>query len=133
MINLNDIRNTLFQISKKDFPAGKMVAAVAVRGKTTWFGANSRRSHPRMVRKFRNGEEGSCCHAEVNALLQVPRQCRPNIELYVIRFLRNGAITMAKPCDYCQDFLEENNVPFRNVFYTDWNWDGTWSCLADST
>ena len=132
MINIENVRIDLFKISKKEFPGHKRVAAIALRNKSFWIGTNTRKSHPKMFRKFRNGQESACCHAEVYAILQVPRQCRPNIELYVLRFLRNGNISCAKPCNFCQSFIEENNINFKNVFYSDWDWNGNWICLADS-
>ena len=131
MINFNEIRNSIFKISKKDFPGGKLVVSIAIKNKSSWIGVNTKKSHPKMKKKFRNGQEGSCCHAEINAILQVPRQCRSSIELYVIRFLMNGNISMAKPCNYCQIFLSENDINFKNVFYSDWNWNGNWVRLSD--
>lgn len=99
-----------------------MLAAVAIIGKTSWFGNNNRKSHPRMVKKFSNGQENSCCHAEVSALLKVPRRCRHMVELYVVRFLRNGKVTMAKPCVMCQRYLKQHKI--KHIYYT--NWDGGW-------
>lgn len=122
MLRVNEIRERLFLLEKKNFPSGKMLAAVAVIGKTNWFGNNNRKSHPMMVKKFRNGQEGSCLHAEVSALLKVPRQSRHMVDLYVVRFLRNGSISMAKPCPMCEKFLRKHSV--RNVYYT--NWKGGW-------
>lgn len=124
MLRLDEIKKRLFSIDKEMFPSGKMLAAVAVVGKTMWIGNNNHKSHPMMVKKFSNGEENSCCHAEVNALAKVPRQCRHRAELYVIRFQRNGNLSMARPCALCRRFLSYNGIDFRNVYYT--NWDGEW-------
>ncbi len=123
MLKIEEIRKRLFQIDKKDFPSGKMMAAIAVIGKTSWMGNNNRKSHPLMFQKFANGQESACCHAEASALLKVPKKCRSQVEIYVIRFLRNGNLTCAKPCEMCQDFLKKYNV--KNVYYT--NWDGKWN------
>lgn len=40
--------------------------------------------------------------------------------LIVTRVLRNGRMTMAKPCSCCLEFMKEYGI--KNVFYT--NWDG---------
>ena len=48
-----------------------------------------------------------------------------NIEnkvVHVARFLRDGTVTMAKPCYFCQKYLRSNGV--TSVKYTDW--DGQW-------
>ena len=46
-------------------------------------------------------------------------------EIHVIRFNKNGEVTMAKPCVYCQKFLKEHGV--KRVMYT--NWVGRWKCM----
>ena len=129
MIDINELRSMVLDKDKSAFPAGKMLACVARKGNQSWIGLNSRKSHPLMFRKFKNGQENSCCHAEVSAVLQVPRQCRSLIYLYVVRFLKNGDVTMARPCGLCRRFLQHNNINFNRVFYTDWNWNGQWKRL----
>ncbi len=46
--------------------------------------------------------------------------------VYVVRFLKDGTPTMAKPCRFCQKTLYENGV--TRVRYTDWN--GKWVKMA---
>ena|SRR3990167_202349 len=114
----------------KDPPSGKLVASIAFLGKTEYYGHNNKKTHPAMLRKFRNGCEGSCSHAELSALSKVPRQSRHLVVLFVMRFLRSdGSLTMSQPCSMCRDFLRENGVAFRNVFYT--TWSGGWEKLSN--
>ena len=129
MLNIKEIRSRIFSINKNDYPGNKLVASVAILGNSEYFGHNTRKSHPEMIRQFRNGSCGSCSHAEVSALNKVPRQCRHAVKLYVMRFLKNGTLSCAKPCQMCQGFLLRNGVDFKNVFYT--NWEGDWERLSN--
>ena len=45
--------------------------------------------------------------------------------VHVVRFLKDGTPTMAKPCKYCQRYLYKSGV--RTVRYTDWQ--GQWKKL----
>ena len=40
----------------------------------------------------------------------------------VVRFTNRGLPTMARPCDWCQDYMRKRGV--RRVKYT--NWNGEW-------
>lgn len=40
-------------------------------------------------------------------------------EISVVRFTKDGEVTMSKPCKYCQVFLREHGV--KKVKYTDWS------------
>lgn len=66
-----------------------------------------------------NGKTIQTIHAEVALVLKM-RQAPPKIN--VVRFLKNGTVTMAKPCIHCQNFLRHRGV--KLVRYT--NWDGEW-------
>lgn len=70
---------------------------------------------------YPSGLAGSRLHAEAN----VCRFARPGDKLIVMRFLANGELTMAKPCDHCEDIIREAGI--RRVKYTDWN--GDWQTM----
>ena len=129
--HFDKIKNKLLAGPKEQFPSNKCVVAFACINKHVWVGNNSKKSHPQMQKHYRNGMENSCHHAEFSALAKVPRQSRHKAEIYVVRFLRNGDVTMAKPCLKCQQYLLDNGVNFKNVYYTDWIWAGKWSRLSD--
>jgi len=57
-------------------------------------------------------------HAEMDAL----RYAKDGDTLKVIRFLKNGTPTMAKPCKFCLKLIKKYNL--ESVQYT--NWDGKW-------
>ena len=44
----------------------------------------------------------------------------------VIRFKKNGEVTMAKPCRFCEIFLRNHGV--KKVYYT--NWEGEWESFV---
>ena len=57
-------------------------------------------------------------HAEVSCLLRA--KCDGDT-IVVVRVLRNGNLTCAKPCDKCLLYAEHAGV--RKIYYSDW--DGT--------
>lgn len=69
-------------------------------------------------------------HAEMDAVMKVPRSSRARAKVFVFRFLKNGKLSMAKPCKMCQGFLEEQGVKVQNVYFTDWN--GEWQRLKNA-
>jgi deoxycytidylate deaminase len=99
------------------------LAAWAKRGDSILYGVNSSRCSTSFKRVYKGGQVGYQVHAEM-ALL---KKCKDsNIDtIYVIRFRKNGGITMAKPCNYCQTFLRKYGI--KKVYYTDWM--GEWSLL----
>ena len=129
MFDLNNIRVQVLSKPKSDYPNAKMMASVAILGKSTYVGFNNFKTHPAGLKECRNSsvESCSCNHAEVSAIAKVPRQSRHKLILYVMRFLASGEVSMAKPCALCEKFLSDNEIDLRNVFYTDW--DGNWKKL----
>ena len=108
-------------------PGRAHVAACAQLGKTQWMGINSSKTHPEALKTFRNGEQGSCLHAEIDAIVKIPRDTRHKIKLFVMRFRKDGILTMARPCRMCRTFMNKVGVDAKNVYYT--NWDGEWEKL----
>ena len=99
------------------------LVAWAKRGSSTIFGTNSSRCSTKFKRTHPDGTEGFHLHAEMDLI----RKFKPGTlaEITVIRFSKNGELTMSKPCEYCQKFLKEHGV--KKVNYTEW--DGTWSVM----
>lgn len=102
-------------------PAKKYLVCVALVGKTRWIGANNSKSHPNFVRESEKGDLSSI-HAEIDAIVKVPRDARKKIKLFVFRFLKDGSVSMAKPCDECVKMLKREGVKMRNIWFS--NWDG---------
>ena len=97
------------------------LAAWFRRGSSIVFSTNSGRCSTKFKRTYRDGSVGYHLHAEMALLNKVP--VGSISEVHVIRFTKNGSITMAKPCEHCQKYLKEYGI--KKVHYT--NWDGLWS------
>lgn len=80
-------------------------------------GTNCKKTHPRFARTYKSGHVGSHLHAEMNVL----RFSQPGDTLIVMRFRKDGDLSMAQPCIYCEQFIKEAKIKY--VIYTDW--DGT--------
>ena len=102
---------------------GYHLVAWAKRGSSYIFGTNSGRCSTKFERTHPDGTKGFHLHAEMDLI----RQFRPGelSEISVVRFLKDGSLTMSKPCIYCQKYLAEHGV--RKVRYTGWN--GCWHTL----
>lgn len=119
---IDALRTKLLSQNKNNFPSGARVGCFAVLGKQVYTGNNSKKSHPKMMKRYPSGNESHCTHAEVSALNKVPRQCRHQVIMYVMRFLCDGIMSMARPCALCEIFLKNNGV--RTIYFT--NWVGAW-------
>jgi len=98
------------------------VVAVLYRGRSiVRFGTNSSKTHPKFGRTYKNGDEGHCLHAEMDVL----RFAHPGDRITVMRFLKSGALSMAKPCEHCERFLREAGI--EKVTYSDW--DGNYQTM----
>lgn len=85
-------------------------------------GTNRNKTHPRAVRTFEDNSQAACLHAEMDALIAA----QPGDTLEVLRWLKDGRLTMAKPCEHCQKWIRESRI--RKVRYT--NWEGQWETLT---
>ena len=91
------------------------------RGKTAIYGVNGLRSSPRYKRWY--PDKGVTCytgHAEMEAISRA--KAKPGDKLYVMRFLKNGSVTMALPCCHCLEHIKRAGI--KTIHYTDW--EGTW-------
>jgi deoxycytidylate deaminase len=98
--------------------------AIAKVNKTTWVGWNKEKTHPEAYRTYCDGEWGATLHAEIDAVLKVPKRLRCNAQVYVSRLRNNGDFAFSKPCINCQKVLVSMGIKSKNIFYTDIN--GKW-------
>lgn len=98
------------------------IAAYTKIGNSYVVGINSNRSSTKFLRKYPDGTISGHLHAEMDLLRQLK-----NIpsHITVVRVNKNGELTMAKPCKYCQHFLKLYGV--RSVTFT--NWSGEFETL----
>jgi len=86
--------------------------------KPIYIGTNSKKTHPMCLRVTKDGSCVACLHAEMSAL----RFAQEGDTIEVLRFLKCGSVTMAKPCRYCSGLIVQKKL--KQVRYT--NWDGVW-------
>ena len=99
--------------------------AFLVKGKSIIAASNSEKSSPRFARYFSKGNEhfAYCGHAEMLLLDKIDYDRERAIN--VTRFTVDGKATMAKPCRFCQRYLQHRGI--KRVNYT--NWDGVWETM----
>lgn len=112
----------IFQLAKK--LAGNSTygnfrhGAVLVRGGAIIsLGINSER-YCSVGKNYRPEEKGNATyHAEIKALLNIPRHVTKGSVMYVARCSKNGSEDrMSKPCNMCHAVMEERGI--SKVFYT---------------
>ena len=106
---------------------GYRLVAVAFINKTPMYGYNSLKTDPKYV-KHSEGCSFSSSHAEMRAMAKFKRHLRKKIVLYVVRVNNRGQFTLSRPCEKCQEKIEELGISFKNVWYTDYS--GRWNCLG---
>jgi deoxycytidylate deaminase len=83
-------------------------------------GTNSNKCTAKFRKRYKNSPEvHHDIHAEVDLVLrcnEIPSKIR------VMRFMKDGTRTMARPCIHCQHFLKHAGV--KTVMFT--NWEGKW-------
>ena len=89
------------------------LGAVVFNKSKTSVGWNSYKTHPNL-RHY----EYPCLHAEAHAMIKFGLDNCNGCDILVTRILRNGSLTMAKPCNECQQLMRTYGI--RNTYYTDW-------------
>ena len=98
-----------------------LAAILKRKNKPVYIGINQDKTHPMAFREYNNKSMAASLHAEMDAL----RFSKPGDSLEVIRFLKDGDMTMAKPCEFCEPLIKKYNL--SSVKYT--NWSGSWENL----
>ena len=91
----------------------KHCSVILRRSKVIAVGFNERRTHP-LAKKY--GYRDDFVHAELDAMLEVPKNKIHNLDLVNFRFNSAGELRMAKPCEKCFPWV---SAVFRNIFYSD--------------
>lgn len=102
------------------------VIAIATVNKSVWVGINSRKTHPKSIKRDDN-VLFSNQHAEFDVLKRIPYHLRKRAKIYVFRFKKNGVLAIAKPCKDCENLILSAGLNPKRVYYTDIN--GAWQCL----
>jgi deoxycytidylate deaminase len=101
--------------------------AFIIRGNTVIAAANTGKTYPEFKRTFKNGDSDYSAHAEMACIKRAESLLHldENDVLHVMRFHKNGTITMAMPCNHCQRYIKRKNI--KTVKYTDWS--GQWNTM----
>lgn len=96
-------------------------ATLLKRGKPVRTRNNCLKTHPFLTKYT----EYPYLHAESNVVLSYGVDNCKGLDIYVTRTLKDGSVTMAKPCKVCMRILKD--VGIRKIYYT--NWKGKVECL----
>ena len=67
--------------------------------------------------RFRSPHRGiATTHAEIGAILGMPKELTSGADIFVVRLGKNGEFKLSKPCDMC--FKALRFVGIKRVFYT---------------
>lgn len=110
--------NILYLFNKVSIEADKSthhkvsIGAILVnKGKIVSRGFNKMRHNVSEHAKWNNS-----LHAEIDCLLKAPRTKIEGSTLIIYRKLRNGALGLARPCNFCMAAIEEFKV--KKIIYT---------------
>lgn len=106
------------------------VVAIAFYRSSLYIGRNSTKTSPKWKRSFLDKKQDSYArHAEMDLLARLPRSTvYQSLHVYVIRWKKDGTISMAKPCWDCRRRLIEAGVKPERIHYVDWN--GHWKTMG---
>lgn len=92
-------------------------AVIVKGGSIVSFGFN-KSNHCQFGNRFRNNliNGHATQHAEISAVLGMPRASTEGADIYVVRVNNQGKWRMSKPCSMCEDALKFVGV--KRVFYT---------------
>ena len=95
---------------KKNFRLG---AVLVDKNSVMSVGNNSYKTHPIMATRT----EWPYLHAEQHAIIRRGLDNCDNLDLYVVRVLKNKDYAASYPCKVCRVLI--SNTGIRNVYYTD--------------
>ena len=118
---LSKSRKRYFDLAKRaamESTYGKLRhgAVVVKGGSIVSFGFN-KANHCQFGKRFRHRDRGDATqHAEISAILGIPRSTTQGADLYVVRINNYCQWRMSKPCHMCEEALRF--VGIKRVFYT---------------
>ena len=118
---LSKSRKRYFDLAKRaamESTYGKLRhgAVVVKGGSIVSFGFN-KANHCQFGKRFRQTDKGHATqHAEISAILGLPRSATQGADIYVVRINNDCDWRMSKPCPMCEQALKF--VGARRVFYT---------------
>lgn len=114
-------KNRYFQLAKRvaeqsDYGRIKH-GAILVKGGSVINTAHNKSNFCSFGRKFRASDEGiATLHAELGAILGLPRDVTRGGTIYVVRINREGHFRLSKPCSMCSAALKHCGI--SRVYYS---------------
>lgn len=108
------IRLALLTAEKSEHPRFRLGAILTQGPNILSLGVNKLKTHP--LSRPHKRKKGHSIHAELDAIIGVPRHHLQRATMYVARLLADGSPGMAKPCFPCHSLLTE--VGIERVIYT---------------
>ena len=118
---LSKTRKRYFDLAKRaamESTYGKLRhgAVIVKGGSVVSFGFN-KSNHCQFGQRFRHMDKGPATqHAEISAILGLPRSATQGADVYVVRINNDCDWRMSKPCPMCEQALRFVGV--KRVFYT---------------
>jgi deoxycytidylate deaminase len=118
---LSKTRKRYFDLAKRaamESTYGKLRhgAVIVKGGSVVSFGFN-KSNHCQFGQRFRHMDKGPATqHAEISAILGLPRSATQGADVYVVRINNDCDWRMSKPCPMCEQALKFVGV--KRVFYT---------------
>jgi len=100
------------KVAEKSQHQFRLGVVVALGSRIMALGINKYRTHPRQM-NWRTNDFANSVHAELDAILSCPYI--EGATIYVARILRNGDVSMAKPCKICQKIIKSAGI--KRVVY----------------
>jgi len=113
-MKLNKFVKIAIEESKKSTHQQRCAAVIFKRNKIISKGFNtSQKSTKHLKKKFQKWP--GTIHAEVDAIIKAKTDLK-RCSILVVRINKNEQLRLAKPCKYCQMYLEY--IGIRKIFYT---------------
>lgn len=90
------------------------VGAVIANRKPIGVASNQSKTHP--IHANPNTSSRKSIHAEIRAVINCGRENLNGASVYVYRQTKNGKPALARPCNYCYNYLK--NMGVKRIYYT---------------
>lgn len=109
-------RHLLQRLAEKSDSNYKIGALLVKGGSVLNVGFNHKGTSKLIEKRRHLRPINSTVHAEIHAILGIPKSVAAGAVIYTGRFTPSGKVSNSRPCTLCQSILKEMNI--RKVFYT---------------
>lgn len=95
----------------------KIGAVLACKNKVISVAFNNALKTHKIAYRNKNRPQDATIHAEIGALINVPKSISSKCDLYIARYrTSNNTLGLAKPCDMCLKVIKSMKI--KRVYYT---------------